>query len=104
MITARWTYFDHPLTAACDERCDKAWGMMDRPHVVPDDHESPYVADDDLGDAPTVVGSWEGRHTKPATPEDRLNKWCVRACERCWWSPLGEPDATPVLPVFNGEG
>jgi len=46
------------------------------------------LADDELPDAPMSsngpdgLGTWEGGHGKPETPEERLNKWCARECER----------------------
>ncbi len=65
---------------ACDAKCHLAWGHDSRtkhyfgdPEEEPDDFES--LSDGELGEAPKDNG-------QPTTPEDRLNKWCVRECER----------------------
>jgi len=42
-----------------------------------------YLPDSSLGIAPADPGTEEGGVRKPQHPDDRLNKWCVRACERC---------------------
>lgn len=42
-----------------------------------------FLADDELATAPVDPGSYEGDQGKPRAPEQRLNKWCCRACERC---------------------
>jgi hypothetical protein len=62
-----------------------------------------YLADGELGIAPTITGITEDDQNKPLNakgPED-INKWCVRECERAWISPPGRPDATPELPDFS---
>lgn len=78
------TYFGQPALVVCDGQCGKAWGIRARPQVSlgddPDDFA--YLADDELGEAPADPGDYEGGDAKPVSPEQRLNKWCVRACER----------------------
>ena len=41
-----------------------------------------WLADHEIGVAPEDPGTYEGDHGKPQQPEDRLNKWCFRECER----------------------
>lgn len=110
MIAKSITMFGHPCILACDAKCHKAWGINNRPRVFLD--ESPQVvrgygfdvshypesddanfdydntaklADGELPDAPPSseqLGTYEGDHGKPETPDQRLNKWCARECER----------------------
>jgi len=106
MIKKHVTLFGQPATHACDGRCDKAWGIGNRPTTPPregttDDYA--FLADDELGTAPIEGYGYEGGDCKPIDakgPED-VNKWCIRACERAWMSPPGQPDATPNLPDYT---
>ncbi|SDR37012.1 hypothetical protein SAMN05443245_5174 [Paraburkholderia fungorum] len=77
-------WFDRRVTLACDGQCNKAWGINNRPKVdfdpdEPDDYA--FLADHELGEAPSNPGVWEGGHGKPFGP-DYMNKWCARECER----------------------
>jgi len=85
-------FFGDPTLFMCDANCNKAWGINTRPRVElsddPDDYE--YLADSELGDAPTDPGTYEGSDGKPRTPEQRMNRWCVRECERSVMGELGE--------------
>ncbi len=76
--------YGRPMALGCDAKCDKAWGINSRPKKKlskdPDDYV--FKADKDLPTAPEDPGTYEGGHGKPRTPEDRLNKWCFRECER----------------------
>ena len=99
------TYFGQRTRVACDGNCAKAWGMNSRPRVQlsgnPDDYA--WLADGELGDAPTDPGTYEGGHAKPLTvrgPED-MNKWCVRECERCVMSEPGCADEPLELRDFS---
>ncbi len=85
-------FFDHHVAVGCDAKCDKAWGINSRPrHQLSDDTDDyETLADDELGVAPTSPGTSEGGHCKPVSPGDRLNKWCVRECERSAMADLGE--------------
>jgi len=79
--------FDKPLVVACDGKCEKAWGICNRPQVQLDPEEpddSYYLADGELGDAPKHSPDSEGGDMKPqnATSGADMNKWCIRACER----------------------
>lgn len=84
MIAKSIVFFGQPLILICDANCRKAWGINNRPQVQlsDDEDDNEYLADNELGEAPEHPGTWEGEHTKPRTPEERLNKWCCRECER----------------------
>lgn len=77
-------YFGKPVAVACDARCDKAWGIQNRPHRQLSEHVDDYVwlSDEELGEAPADPGTYEGGHGKPEFSDQRMNKWCVRECER----------------------
>lgn len=68
----------------CDENCNKAWGIDKRPReqLSNDEDDVVFLADDELGDAPTDTGTYDGGHAKPVQKEERPNKWCLRTCER----------------------
>lgn len=113
MIAKSGTFFGQPVILACDAQCHKAWGIGDRPRVYLDESPQvvrgygyddvnfypdffqdedmrgkdvdnhAMLADHELPDAPIDPGSYEGDEGKPWLPEQRLNKWCARACERC---------------------
>lgn len=94
-------FFGQPCTLACDGRCEKAWGIDNRPRVDldpqdPDDYY--FLADTELGEAPTDPGTEAGFIGKPKIPEDRLNRWCARECER---SVLVDRGQAIVLPDFS---
>lgn len=78
------TYFGKPCVLACDGRCEKAWGMNNRPQeqLSEDIDDYVYKPDSQLGKAPEDPGTYEGDHAKPTSPEEVLNKWCARECER----------------------
>ena len=84
MIGKLITWFGRPAFVMCDAKCDKAWGINNRPKeqlsAAIDDYA--YLADHELGVAPIDPGTYEGGCAKPTKPEERLNKWCVRECER----------------------
>ena len=64
-----------------------------RPRILfnpPDPDDYALLADNELGTAPVEPGTWEGADGKPRTPQDRLNKWCARECERSNIVLLGE--------------
>lgn len=83
MLIKSIRYFDQPCAVACDAKCHKAWGINNRPRVCFDDEDDyAYLADDELGDAPADPGTYEGGQGKPQHPTERMNKWCVRECER----------------------
>lgn len=85
MIAKAIIYFGQPVTVICDSKCSKAWGINNRPQIEfdPDDpDDTAYLADNEVGYAPSDPGTYEGGQGKPRTPDERLNKWCVRECER----------------------
>jgi hypothetical protein len=78
------TYFGEQMLLSCDAKCNKAWGINHRPRrqLSEEDDDYVYLADHATGIAPIDPGTYEGGHAKPTLPEDRLNKWCCRECER----------------------
>ncbi len=88
MIEKDIFFCGQPVTVSCDGQCSKAWGISSRPYIQLDDSNEDdivFLADGELGEAPADPGTYEGGDAKPTTPEDRLNRWCVRECERCVW-------------------
>lgn len=99
MIAKAITYFGKPCAVACDAQCSKAWGINSRPRINFDDNDDfAYYADHELGIAPADPDTYEGGQGKPEHPDERLNKWCVRECER---SRLGELGELIVLDDFS---
>lgn len=92
MIARQITYFGQPAVVACDARCEKAWGSVTRPSEPASDADDDvvFLADHELGEAPADPGTYEGGHAKPTCRANRLNKWCVRACERSVMSVPGK--------------
>lgn len=84
MILKTIRYFGVDCTVICDAKCGKAFGINGRPRRQisddPDDYE--ILSDAEVPAAPEDPGTHEGGDAKPASPEERLNKWCVRECER----------------------
>lgn len=120
-------YCGQKAKVACDERCDKAWGMG-RPRFYPeigkdkiygygqehywpendpgvsvefDEDDYGYLPDDELGIAPIDPGTYEGGHGKPTSPGQMMNKWCVIACERCAITKPGKWAEPLELPDFS---
>lgn len=85
MIIKKIIFFGQAAAVGCDEKCHKVWGMSNRPKKQlsdnPDDWE--YLPDIHLPDAAPPPETYEGGCGKPERDEDKLNKWCVRECERC---------------------
>lgn len=97
------TYCGQEAKVGCDEKCHKAWGISNRPKVyLSDDDEDDftYLSDDELGIAPIDPGTYEGGVAKPTLKTEMLNKWCVRACERCVMSKLNESHLPLKLKTF----
>jgi|SRR6478672_703304 len=83
LVVSRIKAFGEEMVLACDGKCQKAWGINNRPSISFDENDpddSAYLADDELGDAPVDPGTYEGGHGKPTNPVH--NKWCFRECER----------------------
>lgn len=86
MIRKEILVFGKQAVIACDEICKKAWGVNNRPRVQVDEENYDdyyFVPDGELGVAPEDTGTYEGGCAKPIHKEERLNKWCLRECERC---------------------
>jgi hypothetical protein len=100
MIHKQITLFNKQAILACDENCMKAWGINHRPRIQIscDDDDYAFLADSELRTAPADTGVYEGADAKPRTPDEMLNKWCARECERSTIVKIGE---TIVLPDFS---
>lgn len=86
------------MRVACDELCNKAWGINGRPKVQLSDDIDDYafLKDDELGEAPDDPGTYEGGQGKPTmSAYPAPNKWCVRECERCARLEIDEPLKLP---------
>ena len=93
------TYFGQQSKVACDEKCNKAWGINNRPRNPEDEDE--FLPDNQLGEAPIDPGTYEGGYAKPTDKSNIPNKWCVRECERCAISKPNESHLPLELPKFN---
>ncbi len=85
MLEKEIEYFGEKVKLICDGKCEKAWGINNRPkHALDINNEDDYVylSDNELGMASEFPGTSEGGQVKPLNKEDRLNKWCCRECER----------------------
>lgn len=95
LLTKEIIYFGESCVLACDQKCNKAWGLNKRPYAQLDqnnDDDIVWYADNELGEAPKNPGTYEGGHGKPlfvSSPED-MNKWCARECERSTIVNVGE--------------
>jgi hypothetical protein len=91
-MEAMITYFGQPAKVACDGKCNKAWGINNRPEnqLSEKDDDWEWLSDDELEDAPDDPGTSEGGVRKPLSNSEFPNKWCVRECERCVMSHPGE--------------
>jgi hypothetical protein len=79
-------YWGEQIIVACDENCNKAWGINSRPKIqLSDINEDDYafLSDSELDAAPEDPGTYECGIGKPKSAEFFPNKWCVRECERC---------------------
>lgn len=124
-------FFGQKAKIGCDEKCNKAWGINNRPQFFPelgreklygygceyhwpgqdpsnegldwDDDNSVYLPDNQLGEAPENPGTYEGGHAKPTCDTEKGNKWCARECERCAMSKPGEWSKPLTFPDFEKE-
>lgn len=79
-------YWGENIVVACDENCNKAWGINNRPKIQlsqTDEDDYAFLSDDELGNAPENPGTYECGIGKPFSSAEFPNKWCVRECERC---------------------
>lgn len=99
--TKQILWFGRHVTLACDGKCNKAWGICNRPSVSFDPDEPDDIAwltDHELAEAPACTGVWEGGFGKPRDPS-QMNKWCARECERSGIFEQGEPIMLPDYSV-----
>jgi len=94
-------YFGKLAKVNCDGRCEKAWGINNRPRVQISDDVDDYafLCDAELGQAPVDPGTYEGGVAKPPSAHEFPTKWCVRECERCNMSMPGE--SSHPLPIHS---
>jgi hypothetical protein len=99
--TVFFSFFNQRAKAACDQKCDKAWGIQNRPRtqLSNDDDDWEWHSDTELGTAPIDPGTYEGGHAKPL--DKTINKWCVRECERCVISAPGRLDEDLFMKDFS---
>lgn len=88
------TYFGQQVKVACDGKCNKAWGINNRPRIEfskEDPDDMAFLSDDEIKEnAPADPGTYEGGCTKPVDDSEKPNKWCVRECERCAFEENGK--------------
>lgn len=96
-------YCGQKTKVGCDEKCNKAWGLNTRPkEQLSDDWDDyAFLSDGELGDAPIDPQTYEGGHGKPEADEPKLNKWCVRECERCTMSNPNDFDKPLKIKDFS---
>lgn len=102
-MRTRIKYFGQPADVDCDQKCNKAWGINNRPRVQlgQDEDDYEWLSDGELGQAPIDPGTYEGSDAKPLFPDEFPNRWCVRECERCVRTPYKNPDAHLILRDFT---
>jgi hypothetical protein len=100
MLKKEITFCGQAAVLCCDGNCKKAWGRNCRPkeQLSNDDDDWEFLSDDELGEAPSDPGTYEGGYGKPDNASMCLNKWCARECER---SELLRPDEAIVLKDFS---
>lgn len=103
MLKKEIIYFGQKAIVACDGKCEKAWGSNNRTKRQLSDDEDNWVwlSDNELGLAPRETETYEGGEGKPRNRTEKLNKWCVRECERCYMSNPNEFDKSIVLKDFD---
>ena len=86
------TFLGSKARVVCDRNCNKAWGVSSRPKKQLSDNEDDFcfLSDGEIGNAPKDPGTYEGGCSKPLSPDEFPNKWCIRECERCSISELNE--------------
>lgn len=95
------TYFGQKAKVACDQKCNKAFGINSRPRNLDENIDAEYLSDDELGEAPIDPGTYYGGDAKPVNKSQIPNKWCIRECERCAISEPGMIDSPLQLPDFR---
>jgi hypothetical protein len=97
MPEATIQYFYTTVNVRCDGKCQKAWGINNRPkkQLSGDEDDYEFLADAELPVAPKDPGTYEGGSAKPLDVSLFPNKWCVRECERCQMWDVGEEPPMP---------
>lgn len=93
-------FWGQQIVINCDRQCNKAFGMNDRPSVP---GIGVYVGDDELGEAsPFIYFTDIDVVSKPSSPDQFPNEWCIRACERGRWRIIEDNEAIPNVkpPIF----
>lgn len=95
------TYFGQELKIACDEKCNKAFGIINRPRINLDENDFDdyvFLSDDEIGEAPKKPCSMEEGNIKPSDTRLAPNNWCIQECERC---EIAEINLKLKLPNFS---
>lgn len=102
MIKKEIMWFGDKCILACDGKCEKAFGINNRPYrkLSKDSDDYEFMSDSEVGVAPDDPGTYEGGCGK--TPKS-LNKWCARECERSKIFEIGEELSLPdfSIPLKN---
>ena len=95
MLAKAITFLGQSAVLICDNGCAQAWGLNSRPTVEVAGRTF-YISDNEQR-APDNPGTEEGGHMKPANVENayKLNRWCVRECERSTLVQSGEEFKLP---------
>ena len=93
MLITELTAYGRSVNLVCDQKCEKAWGILQREKVKlsSDDEYFEYMADGELGIAPENLQTYEGDDAKPL--DRQHNRWCLRECERSC------SDVSPKIPT-----
>ena len=100
------TYYGAPAKVGCDEKCNKAWGINNRPRVYLDISETQIFGLEGTSIYPDIeddinVDNYENDDAKPTCKSEMGNRWCVRECERCQMSEYGKHNEPLKIKDFN---
>jgi len=103
MIASIIQWFSKESILLCDARCNKAWGIENRPRrqLSLEEDDFVYFSDDELGDAPEDPGTTEKGQSKPTNVNERLNQWCCWECERSFTVLHGQENKHFALPDLS---
>lgn len=104
MIKKEIVYFGKKAILACDNKCDKAFGISQRKTIlldVDDEDDIVYLSDSELDIAPLNPNTYEGGYGKPVHEDEFLNKWCCRECERSSIFKIDEKNIDNKLKDFS---
>lgn len=96
-------YLEQKCKVACDEKCNKAFGITTRTsfQLSEDNDDYYWLPDKKMGEAPVDPGTMEGDDRKPVNKQDIPNKWCIRQCERSSMSKPEQSDLPLKLKDFS---